>query len=112
MKRIFISLGLVVIFIVAIGILTQKLNNKQINLNPKSTSSLTQIKVGNTKISIEIAATQEARITGLSGRKSLAEDTGMLFVFDQKNTVRSFWMKGMEFPLWRAKSFLVISLLK
>lgn len=49
-------------------------------------------------IKVEIADTPVLRTKGLSGRKHLAKDAGMLFVFP-KATMHSFWMKKMHFPL-------------
>src|SRR3990167_4159183 len=54
--------------------------------------------VGQTRVKVQIAATERERQQGLSGRKSLGEDAGMLFVFDQPGRY-GFWMKGMNFPL-------------
>ena len=51
-----------------------------------------------TKIFVEIADTEEKQHRGLSGRKSLPHDHGMLFVFD-KPVIQSFWMPEMRFPL-------------
>lgn len=34
----------------------------------------------------------------MSGRQQLAENAGMLFVFDQPGRY-AFWMRGMKFPL-------------
>lgn len=45
-----------------------------------------------------LADTQEARIQGLSGKKSLKEDEGMLFIFDNPLLV-GFWMKDMHFAI-------------
>lgn len=50
------------------------------------------------EIAVEISNDPVSRARGLSGRESLAEDAGMLFLFGEKNTPR-FWMKGMQFPL-------------
>ena len=47
---------------------------------------------------LEKAMTQAAREKGLGGRSSLAENRGMLFVFDTQ-VVQCFWMKDMQFPL-------------
>ncbi|MFH0801702.1 MAG: DUF192 domain-containing protein [bacterium] len=47
---------------------------------------------------VEKACTVGARVQGLSGRKELADDKGMLFVFQDKKT-RNFWMKDMHFGL-------------
>lgn len=46
----------------------------------------------------EVADTLQARIRGLMFRKSLSEDEGMLFVFEE-SARHSFWMKNMSFPL-------------
>lgn len=47
---------------------------------------------------VEIADTQSKRSKGLSGRSSLPEDQGMLFVFDRADKY-PFWMKELKFPL-------------
>lgn len=49
-------------------------------------------------IKIEIADTLEERTKGLSGRKYLEKDTGLLFIFPQPDIYR-FWMKDMNFPI-------------
>lgn len=48
-------------------------------------------------LKVQIADTTEKRAAGLSG-KTLAEDTGMLFIFPRPETPQ-FWMKGMIIPL-------------
>jgi uncharacterized membrane protein (UPF0127 family) len=50
------------------------------------------------RLSAEIASDREAREKGLSGRKKLPEDRGMLFVLEAGRH-GAFWMKGMNFPL-------------
>lgn len=47
---------------------------------------------------VAIARTVAARERGLSGRKGLAPDEGMLFIFDAADTY-GFWMKEMLFPI-------------
>ncbi|MHC4446431.1 MAG: DUF192 domain-containing protein [Planctomycetota bacterium] len=42
---------------------------------------------------LEVAADDASRGEGLAGRESVAEDTGMLFIFSDP-AVRSFWMHG------------------
>lgn len=49
-------------------------------------------------IKVELADTPEERQIGLMHRKDLAEDEGMLFVFEQAQP-RSFWMKNTLIPL-------------
>lgn len=58
----------------------------------------TTVKIGDREFKVEIADTAYLRSQGLSGRESLPEDSGMLFVFGS-STVQTFWMKGMKFPL-------------
>lgn len=50
------------------------------------------------KISIEVAATEEERAQGLMHRSQMADSVGMLFIFEQAEP-RSFWMKNTKFPL-------------
>src|SRR3989344_1451545 len=45
-------------------------------------------------VEIDLADTQEKRTQGLSGRKDIADDYGMLFVFDAPGKY-GFWMKDM-----------------
>ena len=47
---------------------------------------------------VELAQTLPERVKGLSGRDSLAKNSGMLFVFPQPAR-EVFWMKGMSFSL-------------
>ena len=47
---------------------------------------------------VEVADTALKRMKGLSGRKSLKENKGMLFIF-KRPSKQSFWMAGMNFPL-------------
>ncbi|MGB9743451.1 MAG: DUF192 domain-containing protein [Minisyncoccales bacterium] len=56
------------------------------------------VKIGQTKIFVEIADTEEKRIKGLSGRESLAANQGMLFIFPQPGYY-TFWMPEMNFPI-------------
>lgn len=49
-------------------------------------------------IPIELARTETERERGLSGRASLDEGSGMLFIFE-KPGVYSFWMPDMRFPI-------------
>jgi len=53
---------------------------------------------GKYSYSLELATTANEQTQGLSGRKSMPKDHGMLFVF-QREEQQCFWMKGMKFPL-------------
>lgn len=47
---------------------------------------------------VELADTVEKREVGLSGRKNLCQDCGMLFAFEREG-IYSFWMKDMQLSL-------------
>ncbi len=66
-------------------------------------SQLTTLTISNAtgesvKVRSEIADTDAKREKGLMGRTALAEDAGMLFVFDQEQRP-AFWMKDTLIPL-------------
>lgn len=54
--------------------------------------------VSGVRLSVEVADDREERETGLSGRTSLPEDHGMLFVFETAAR-HGFWMKDTTIPL-------------
>lgn len=56
------------------------------------------IEIGDTKVSVEVPETPAEMARGLMHREYLAEDSGMLFVFD-KEKKHSFWMKNTLIPL-------------
>lgn len=61
---------------------------------------------------VDVAVTTLEKERGLSYRRSMSEDHGMLFVYDHPEQYQ-FWMKGMKFPLdfiWiRGKTIVDIS---
>lgn len=65
---------------------------------PPETVKSPGIKIGLVDISVELARTSAEVQKGLSGRLSLDQDKGMLFLFD-KADIYSFWMPDMHFPL-------------
>ena len=54
--------------------------------------------IGSTTVQAEVEDTDASREQGLSGRTSLADGTGMLFVFDTPGKY-GFWMKDMNFSI-------------
>lgn len=56
------------------------------------------VQIGNGKWEVDLATSSWQKAKGLSGRESMAEDRGMLFVFNYLKQ-HSFWMKGMKFSL-------------
>lgn len=57
-----------------------------------------QMTVGGHTYTLETVTTDAEQDKGLSGRRSLAKDKGMLFVFKAEDK-HCFWMKDMRFPL-------------
>lgn len=49
-------------------------------------------------IKVEVASSDKQLEKGLSGRKCIADNQGMLFVFDSPGYY-NFWMKDMNFPI-------------
>ena len=56
------------------------------------------VKIGNTTVSVELAVTSEEKAKGLMHREQLAENKGMLFIFEDEQAL-SFWMKNTLIPL-------------
>ena len=56
------------------------------------------ITIAGQNISVDLAITAAEQSQGLSGREGLAENEGMLFIFD-KPARHSFWMKDMQFAI-------------
>jgi len=57
-----------------------------------------RVRVGDARLTAEVAVSSHQRAQGLAGRDRLAPDRGMLFVWPQAGP-RRFWMKGTRIPL-------------
>ena len=57
-----------------------------------------EIKIKEDIYIVELALTEEEQYKGLSGRESLAEKEGMLFIFKEEKSPY-FVMRNMDFPL-------------
>lgn len=92
MKRILLSISTFAL-LVFIGLFFNLLFFKKEFNAPRAT-----VLIDNIRFEVEIADEPLEQARGLSGRKSLGEREGMLFIFpDLAN--RTFWMSGMKFPL-------------
>ena len=56
------------------------------------------VTVGSAVFEVEVADNPELRTKGLSGRDSLPDMSGMIFIFES-GRASDFWMKGMSIPL-------------
>lgn len=64
----------------------------------KLTLQTTNMEINGIKIQAEVAKSEKDRTKGLSGRLSMPENRGMLFVFDQPG-VYTITMRDMKFPI-------------
>jgi uncharacterized membrane protein (UPF0127 family) len=63
-----------------------------------SDTGRTRLTVGGEQFDVELAVTPEQRRQGLMFREQFGEREGMLFVFEEEQTV-SFWMRNTPLPL-------------
>lgn len=108
MKFRILLLSFVILIIVALFFVSVFTQNNKFSI--KQSASVTYVEIGNTIIPVEIADTEQSRIMGLSGRKTLPIDTGMLFVFDMIGR-NEIWMKDMNFPIdimWISDDFKIV----
>lgn len=93
-KKILVLLFIAFLFsLILISLNYVKNLNKPNPENPQPT-----VKIGDLTIPVEVVEAPEEKARGLSGRSSLNENMGMLFVFSPKEKA-SFWMIDMNFPL-------------
>ncbi|MFA6273447.1 MAG: DUF192 domain-containing protein [Candidatus Paceibacterota bacterium] len=99
MKKIFVFLVLILLLVIFWRPTTQ----------PAPTASLF---IGNTEIFIEIAQTPTELTRGLSGRLTLAENSGLFFVFPYSDK-HGIWMKEMNFPIdiiWLDENYKIVAI--
>ena len=104
MQKIKYFLILVIIFILGFILINQPSRNLWIP------ESIRYVKIAGQEIKVEVASMPEERVRGLSGKRGLKEDEGMLFVFDRSGNY-PFWMKDMNFPIdmvWIGENMKVI----
>jgi uncharacterized membrane protein (UPF0127 family) len=68
------------------------------NTQIMATSTISTVTIGSSTVQVEVESTDASREQGLSGRTSLSEGSGMLFVFDTPSNY-GFWMKDMNFAI-------------
>lgn len=72
------------------------------------------VKINGNIIKVEIADSVDEQTRGLMFRNSLAEKTGMLFIFNNPS-ILTFWMKNMNFPLdliYIDKNMQIVTIIK
>lgn len=61
----------------------------------------TQLRIRQARANVQVASTADSREVGLMYRRSLANNEGMLFVFEAPN-IQCFWMRNTYIPLTAA----------
>ena len=93
MKKILLAYGALVIVVLVLAFV--KFNGTTFFSNFGNGKTAT---IGGQQFNIEIVKDDKSRQIGLSGRKSLDQNKGMLFIFEKKG-IYSFWMKNTLIPL-------------
>lgn len=99
MKQLFLMIGGVMAFLIVLGLFSKsQQSGNPVFATPKPKPSKF-VTIKDQKVFVYLADNDESRKKGLSGRTSLQEDEGMLFVFNAKDVKPAFWMKGMIMPI-------------
>jgi uncharacterized protein len=101
MKKVFIPILGVCLFIVVSGLFTKNYFKSftESNTNRFEGPQKKIVYIGSLRLYVEVANTEELLRKGLSVRSIIKEDEGMIFIFDKKDIMPQIWMKGMEFPI-------------
>lgn len=83
---------------VGLFVLFQALSLQPPDSAPTSAPVFWSLSVNGKPLRSQVVTSTEDITRGLGGHDPLADDEGMLFVFDQPG-VYAFWMKGMRFPI-------------
>jgi len=68
------------------------------NFKLKTLEKKVEVKINDQYIIAEVADNEKLRTKGLSGKKVIGVNEGMLFLFDAPGNY-GFWMKDMKFPI-------------
>lgn len=91
-KYLFIFAGVLILLVIVF--LLQSYLRANFDLFTKTAT----VEIAGKSIKLEVADTPEKREIGLSAKRSLPEDRGMLFIFEEPS-IYTFWMKDMDFPI-------------
>ena len=98
-KKIIIIILVLILFISLIfWIVGDSQDFKSQTVQQSDIINISHVKIGEETLTVDLALTPEAQEQGLSGRTSLTEDNGMLFVFAVPAKY-AFWMPNMNFPI-------------
>ena len=109
-------IGLIIFLIVGVVVWKNFSQTYLVNMQELPCGSYEQknLEIGGKIVKVDISDNDCKRIQGLSGRKGMSEDTGMIFIFENSGSY-GFWMKDMNFPidiLWIDKDFNITGIEK
>lgn len=87
--RLIIGAAVVAFFVILILVIT---------LSKTSSVTKTKVTISNKTFNVFVAKSDIEKQIGLSSKKEISENQGMLFLFD-KPDFYAFWMKEMKFPI-------------
>lgn len=105
---------MITIFFVIFCFLLIKNSTKTAVVQMETKEKVDFVKIGGKILKVDLAINKDEQAKGLSGRKKIEKETGMLFVFE-KPSINYFWMKDMSFPIdiiWINESFKIINIEK
>ena len=83
-------------------------------LETENSLAVRMLTIGGKTLEVEIADTLVSRKQGLSGKESLGDNQGMLFVYGEPGNY-SFWMKDMKFAIdiiWIDENKKIVDIVK
>ena len=89
------SFAIVIFFLIVVF---SFLNYAPSGVDLASPESIKYVRLGESKVEVELARSAEEQQLGLSGREGLGASRGMLFVFEN-SFEHYFWMKDMKFAI-------------
>lgn len=100
MKTKLIGFGILAALVIVAGFGVNQIKTSPITTLSAETVQYARsgVRIGDKTFSVELALTSEQQALGLGQRDSLAENSGMLFVFKPASR-QTFWMKDMRFDL-------------
>lgn len=101
-KLILIPLASITLLVILIGVISQNIFAARVFSKLTGVSLVSDkpyISINEERVFVDIADSPKEWQLGLSGRKSLGANEGMLFIFTPQNIRPSFWMEGMLIPL-------------
>ena len=96
-KKLFLT-GLLIIVLASLALALSEVAPPTTEVRPPEAKKEKIISFEAGSIRVQIADSQKEREKGLSSRKNLASDEGLLFIFE-KPGFYGFWMKDMTFPI-------------